>query len=65
MQAHTHAQAFTLGPGMRGKGALGFGGALHSVNGACKRHKKRIALCIHFSPIPFLNGGTQDLVMIA
>jgi hypothetical protein len=40
---------------MRCERALCFGGALHRVYGAGECDKERVALGIHFTPVPFLN----------
>ncbi len=49
---------------MSGERALGFGSALDCIEGARECDKERVALCIHFTPVPFLNGCAQNFVML-
>src|SRR6266498_3291037 len=64
MQAHPHAQMFALWPRVGGEGALRVGGTLHCIQSPAERNKERVPLRIYFTPVPFLNRGTENFMML-
>ena len=63
LESHPDADGLSEMPGMAGKHLLGLGCTLNGIQGAHKGDKEGVPLRIHFLSIPFLDAGSQDLVV--
>src|SRR6266700_3453849 len=61
VQPHADAYHSPLGPGMRGKVALGGHGSRDGIGGTCKGEEKGVSLSINFMPVKRLEGRVQQL----
>src|SRR5947207_15799261 len=61
MQPRANASHGRIGPGMRGKGALGGHGSRDGIGGTRKGEEKGVSLRINFMPVKRLESRVQQL----